>query len=142
VIVGIDPGERRVGVAVADPETRFARPLEVIDRQATDAVERITTIVQELDAEFIVVGRPTGLSGRSGPAVEAQQLFVKELSAALPVEVREFDERFTSVVADRGLRSAGVKDKDLKSRRDAVAAQILLQDYLDSTKPVAGEERS
>jgi putative holliday junction resolvase len=142
VIVGIDPGERRVGVAVADPETRFARPLEVIDRQATDAVGRITAIVQELEAEFIVVGRPTGLSGRSGPAVEAQQQFVAELSAALSVEVREFDERFTSVVADRGLRAAGVKAKDLKARRDAVAAQVLLQDYLDSTRPVAGEEKA
>jgi len=141
VIVGIDPGERRVGVAVADPETRFARPLEVIDRQATDAVGRISTIVQELDAEFIVVGRPTGLSGRSGPAVEAQQQFVAELAAALSVEVREFDERFTSVVADRGLRAAGVKAKHLKARRDAVAAQVLLQDYLDATKQVADEEK-
>ena len=142
MILGIDPGERRVGVAVADPETRFARPLEVIDRQEVDAVGRISAIVRELDAELIVVGRPTGLSGRSGPAVESQQQFVAELTAALPVEVREFDERFTSVVADRGLRAAGVKAKDLKSRRDAVAAQILLQDYLDATKPVAGEDRS
>ena len=141
MIVGIDPGERRVGVAVADPETRFARPLEVIDRQATDAVGRISMIVQELDAEFIVVGRPTGLSGRSGPAVEAQQQFVAELAAALSVEVREFDERFTSVVADRGLRAAGVKTKHLKARRDAVAAQVLLQDYLDATKQVADEEK-
>jgi putative Holliday junction resolvase len=141
VIVGIDPGERRVGVAVADPETRFARPLEVIDCQATDAVARISTIVQELDAVLIVVGRPTGLSGRSGPAVEAQQQFVAELSAALSVEVREFDERFTSVVADRGLRAAGVKAKHFKVRRDAVAAQVLLQDYLDATRPVAGEEK-
>ncbi len=141
MIVGIDPGERRIGVAVADPETRFARPLEVIDRQATDAVGRISMIVQELDAEFIVVGRPTGLSGRSGPAVEAQQQFVAELAAALSVEVREFDERFTSVVADRGLRAAGVKTKHLKARRDAVAAQVLLQDYLDATRPVAGEEQ-
>jgi len=141
VIVGIDPGERRVGVAVADPETRFARPLEVIDRLATDAVGRISMIVQELDAEFIVVGRPTALSGRSGPAVEAQQQFVAELAAALSVEVREFDERFTSVVADRGLRAAGVKTKHLKARRDAVAAQVLLQDYLDATKQVADEEK-
>jgi putative holliday junction resolvase len=142
VIVGIDPGERRVGVAVADPETRFARPLEVIDRKATDAVGRIAAIVKDLDAEFIVVGRPTGLSGRSGPAVESQQRFVAELVAALPVEVLEFDERFTSVVADRGLRSAGVKTRDLRSRRDAAAAQVLLQDYLDATKPVADEDQS
>ena len=61
MIVGIDPGERRVGVAVADLETRFARPLEVIDRQATDAVERITAIVQELEAE----------AHRGGPADRA-----------------------------------------------------------------------
>ena len=52
MILGIDPGERRVGVAVADPETRFARPLEVIDRKAIDAVGRISAIVRELDAEF------------------------------------------------------------------------------------------
>jgi putative holliday junction resolvase len=135
VIVGIDPGERRVGVAVADLETRFARPLEVIDRQEVDAVKRISAIVRELEAELVVVGRPTGLSGRPGPAVDVQREFVAELSDALAVEVREFDERFTSIVADRGLRSAGVKDRDLKSQRDAVAAQLMLQGYLNATKP-------
>jgi len=142
VIVGIDPGERRVGVAVADLATRFARPFEVIDRQEVDAVGRISAIVRELRAELVVVGRPTGLSGRAGPAVESQRDFVAEMTDALSVEVREFDERFTSVVADRGLRSAGVKAKDLKSRRDAVAAQVMLQDYLDATKPSIEEERA
>jgi len=142
VIIGIDPGERRVGVAVADLETRFARPHEVIDRQQVDAVGRISAIVEELGAGLVVVGRPTGLSGRSGPAVESQEEFVAELMGALSVEVREFDERFTSIVADRGLRSAGVKAKDLKSRRDAVAAQIMLQGYLDATKPSIEGERA
>ncbi|CAN5702259.1 Holliday junction resolvase RuvX [soil metagenome] len=142
MIVGIDPGERRVGVAVADLETRFARPLEVIDRREVDAFGRIAAIVQELGAELVVVGRPTGLSGRSGPAVESQREFVARLTEAVSIQVREFDERFTSVVADRGLRSAGVKDKDLKSRRDAVAAQIMLQDYLNATKPPIEGERA
>ncbi|HZK51076.1 MAG TPA: Holliday junction resolvase RuvX [Actinomycetota bacterium] len=142
MIIGIDPGERRVGVAVADLETRFARPHEVIDRQQVDAVGRISAIVEELGAGLVVVGRPTGLSGRSGPAVESQEEFVAELMGALSVEVREFDERFTSIVADRGLRSAGVKAKDLKSRRDAVAAQIMLQGYLDATKPSIEGERA
>jgi len=123
-----------VGVAVADLETRFARPLEVIDREETDAVERIIDIVRELDARGIVVGKPTGLSGRAGPAVEVQQEFVAALAAVSPVEVHEYDERFTSVLADRGLRSAGVKAKDLKALRDAVAAQVMLQGYLDSTR--------
>ena len=134
MIVGVDPGERRVGVAVADFETRFARPLEVIDRNETNAVERIIDIVRELDAHCIVVGKPTGLSGRAGPAVEVQQEFVAALVAVSPVEVREYDERFTSVLADRGLRAAGVKTKDLRALRDAVAAQVMLQDYLDSTR--------
>jgi len=142
VIVGIDPGERRVGVAVADLETRFARPLEVIDRRQVDAVGRISAIVREMGADLVVVGRPTGLSGRPGPAVESQRAFVAELRGAVAVEVREFDERFTSVVADRGLRSGGLKPKDLKSRRDAVAAQIMLQDYLDATKPSIEGERA
>lgn len=142
MIVGIDPGERRVGVAVADLATRFARPFEVIDRREVDAVKRISDIVGELGAELIVVGRPTGLSGRSGPAVESQRRFVAELTEAIAVEVQEFDERFTSVVADRELRSAGVKAKDLKSRRDAVAAQIMLQDYLEATKPSIDGERA
>ena len=122
-----------MGVAVADFETRFARPLEVIDRKETDAVERIIDIVREFEAHYIVVGKPTGLSGRAGPAVAVQQEFVEALTAASPVEVREYDERFTSVLADRGLRSAGVKAKDLKALRDAVAAQVMLQGYLDST---------
>jgi putative holliday junction resolvase len=142
VIVGIDPGERRVGVAVADLETRFARPLEVIDRREVDAVGRISAIVRETRADLVVVGRPTGLSGRPGPAVESQRTFVAELREVVSVEVREFDERFTSVVADRGLRSGGLKPKDLKSRRDAVAAQIMLQDYLDATKPSIEGERA
>lgn len=123
-----------MGVAVADLETRFARPVEVIDRKKTDAVERIIDIVREFDAHYVVVGKPTGLSGRAGPAVEVQQEFVNALTAASPVEVREYDERFTSVLADRGLRAAGVKAKDLRALRDAVAAQVMLQGYLDSTK--------
>jgi putative Holliday junction resolvase len=140
VIVGIDPGERRVGVAAADLETRFARPVEVIDRRSVDAVTRIIDLVQELGAELIVVGRPTGLSGDSGPAVAAQQEFVAELAGATSVEVREYDERFTSTVAERALRAAGKSTRDMKAQRDSVAAQVMLQDYLDATRPSENKE--
>jgi putative holliday junction resolvase len=140
VIVGIDPGERRVGVAAADLETRFARPVEVIDRRSVDAVKRIIDLVRELGADLIVVGRPTGLSGDSGPAVAAQQQFVAELIGATSVEVREYDERFTSTVAERALRAAGKNAKEMKAQRDSVAAQIMLQDYLDATRPSPNEE--
>jgi len=132
VIVGVDPGERRVGIAVADLETRFARPLEVIDTKVVDPVVRIVEIVNELDATKVVVGRPTDLKGRAGLAVQKQQVLVEALIGACEVEIVEHDERLTSVIADRALRAAGRSAKDARAFRDAVAAQVLLQDYLDS----------
>jgi putative Holliday junction resolvase len=133
MIVGIDPGERRIGVAVADLETRFARPYEVVDRQTQDAVGRILEIVTEVDARCVVVGRPVGLSGHSGPAVDRQVQFVDELRKRSPIEVREYDERFTTVVAEDAMRRAGLSAKRRKALRDAVAAQVMLQGYLDAT---------
>ena len=134
MIIGVDPGERRVGLAVADMETRFARPLEVIDTKVADPVARIIELIAELDAHKIVVGRPTDLKGNAGPAVEKQQLLVGALTAACDIEIVEHDERMTSVIADRQLRQAGKSAKDARSIRDAVAAQVLLQDYLDSNR--------
>lgn len=131
MILGVDPGERRVGIAVADDETRFARPLEVIDVRAVDPIARIAALVRELGAGIVVVGRPVGLSGRAGPAVEAQTAFVDALRAALDVHVVEYDERLTSVVAEQGLRAAGGGPSARKRIRDAVAAQVMLQGYID-----------
>ena len=130
MILGIDPGSKRVGVAAADLETRFARPVEVIDASTTDPLARIGDLVGELEAELVVVGRPVGLSGRAGPAVDEQQRFVVRLRASLSVPVEEFDERLTTTVADQGLRAAGGKRP--KGIRDAIAAQVMLQGYLDS----------
>jgi putative Holliday junction resolvase len=134
VIIGVDPGERRVGVAVADDETRFARPFEVIDTREADPATRIAEIALELSARAIVVGRPISLSGAAGPAVEKQQELVISLRAACDVDIVEYDERLTSVIADRALRESGKKAKEARGIRDAVAAQILLQGYLDSTR--------
>jgi putative Holliday junction resolvase len=133
-MLGIDPGERRIGVAIADLETRFARPLEVIDVKTTDAVLRIAEIVVEHDVEKIVIGRPVGLSGAAGAAVDRQQEFLAALRAASDVDIVEYDERLTTVMANQALRAAGRSTRDTKGIRDAVAAQILLQSYLDSTR--------
>ena len=133
MILGIDPGERRIGVAVADSETRFARPLEVIDTTRRDPIERIGELVRELQADVVVVGRPVSLSGREGPAVRNQQRLVARLKNAVSARITEFDERFTTVTADQGLQAAGGRAPARKARRDAVAAQVMLQSYLDST---------
>lgn len=132
MILGVDPGERRTGVAVADAETRWARPLEVIDSRERDPVERIAEIVTERAVDLVVVGRPVHLSGQSGSAVDTQQRFVSSLRAATSASIEEFDERLTSVAAGRRLREAGVPAKRQKDMKDAVAAQLMLQDYLDS----------
>ena len=131
MILGVDPGERRVGVAIADDETRFARPLEVIDVREMDPAARIAALVNELNVRMIVIGRPVGLSGRAGPAIEAQRGFVAAVRAAVAVEVVEYDERLTSVLAEQGLRAAGADRGARKRIKDALAAQVMLQGYLD-----------
>jgi putative Holliday junction resolvase len=132
VILGVDPGRRRVGIAVAAGETRLARPVEVVDASTTDVVARIAELVDELGADTVVVGRPVGMSGRPGPAVREQEEFLRSLRDAVHASVTEFDERLTTVVAERGLRAGGAGRTRGKELRDAVAAQVLLQDYLDS----------
>jgi putative Holliday junction resolvase len=134
MILGIDPGERRTGVAIADLETRFARPVEVIDSRDTDVIARIVILADEMGAERIVVGRPVNLKGEAGPAVVKQQELVAGLRRACDVEVVEYDERLTSVIADRALRDSGRSAKNARGIRDAVAAQVLLQTYMDSTR--------
>lgn len=133
MILGVDPGERRVGLAVADEGTRFARPLEVVDRRKEDPVERIAGLVGRLGVRTVVVGRPMGLSGRPGPAVVAQGELLHALRARVAVPVVEFDERLSSAVANRGLRAAGARARRRRALVDAVAAQVMLQGYLDAT---------
>jgi putative Holliday junction resolvase len=133
VILGIDVGTHRFGVAAAHEETRFAHPLEVIIVGDVDPVARVTELVSETNATKIVVGLPTGLSGSAGAAVDKQKEFVESLRATVEVEVVEYDERLTTVVANQGLRAAGGKREAQKGLRDAVAAQVMLQGYLDST---------
>jgi putative Holliday junction resolvase len=131
MILGIDPGERRIGVAVADDSTRFARPLEVIDATEADPVARIAELVRDLNARTVVIGRPTSLSGTPGPAVAAQERLVSRLRDELSIEVLEHDERLTSVLADQGLLAGGARRETRRALRDAVAAQVMLQSYLD-----------
>lgn len=133
-MLGIDYGSKRIGVAVADDETRFARPLEVIDVDQQDPIERVVELVEELAVRLIVVGKPLGLSGKEGPAVAAQSLFLSKLRDAVTVEVCEHDERLTTVTADRQMRAAGLKRDAQKQLRDAVAAQVMLQGYLDGSR--------
>jgi len=134
MILGIDPGLRRIGIAVADEETWFARPLEVIDVLAVEPLARIARLAAERGVTLVVVGVAVGLSGRRGAAAHSHEEFASELRSALEVEVVEYDERLTTVVAERRLRDAGASSRSRKGLRDAVAAQVMLQGYLDSAR--------
>jgi putative holliday junction resolvase len=134
MILGIDYGSHRIGVAIADHETRFARPLEVIDARKKDAVARLAELTNETGATLIVVGRPLSLSGGVGPAVESQSRFVAALRERLDVDVVEHDERLTTVLAEQGMRAGGAGRAVRRRKRDAVAAQMMLQGYLDSER--------
>ncbi|MGI8775254.1 MAG: Holliday junction resolvase RuvX [Actinomycetota bacterium] len=132
MILGVDPGERRVGLAVADLETRFARPLEVVDTRTTDPMARIKELVAELGVTGIVVGRPVTLAGGEGPAMDAHKTFVVGLRSAVEIDVDVYDERMTTVIAERALKDSGASAGRRKEIRDAVAAQVMLQGFLDS----------
>lgn len=134
MILGVDPGERRIGVAVADEETLFARPLEVIDARATDPVARLGELVAEHGATLVVVGKPLSLRGTEERAAQDAAPFVAALREALATEVVEHDERLTTVIAERSLRAGGAGREARKKVRDAVAASVMLQGYLDGRR--------
>ncbi len=134
VRLGVDIGAVRVGVAVSDPSGLMATPVETVPRDPAGAgdLERIAAIAAEHHAVEIVVGLPTSLAGRDGPAAKDARAYANALATRLvPVQVRLVDERLTTVSAIRELRRAGVRAKKGRSVVDQAAASIILQSALD-----------
>jgi putative Holliday junction resolvase len=138
-LLGVDPGSVRVGLAVSDPDRKIAFPLTTYQRRdaARDAAYFRQTVADERIVA-IVVGLPLHTDGREGAkAVEARE-FGSWLNATTGLAVTYFDERFTTVEAEKILWNAGLTHKQRKERRDRLAAQILLQAYLDTPPEAAG----
>jgi putative Holliday junction resolvase len=131
--MGLDPGERRVGVAVSDSDRIVATPREVIDRRRTDALERIRQLSHELGVEVIVVGLPVSLSGEEGPAAAEARAFGEQVMSTTGVDVVYWDERYTTTTAESALVAAGARRAQRREARDKVAAAVMLQGYLDRT---------
>ena len=129
-ILGIDPGERRVGVALSDPEGVIASPHSIV--AARVAVELIAKIADENDVRAIVVGLPLTLGGDEGAAANAARRLGAQIAEATGRNLVYWDERFTSVQAERALVAGGMKRKDRRATTDKVAAALLLQSYLDA----------
>jgi putative Holliday junction resolvase len=131
-ILGLDIGDRRIGVAMSDPIGILASPLCIIERTSDEqAVDVILKIVTERVVERIIVGLPRSMDGHIGPQAEKVQVFTEMLRqrTAVPIEYR--DERLTTVTAMRLKREASTRRLDRKTRYDAMAAAIILQEYLD-----------
>jgi putative Holliday junction resolvase len=132
-ILGLDVGERRIGVAVVDESVRVALPVAVVDRRELPAdLDAIARLVQEQGAEAVVVGLPISLNGSLGPQAQAVKAFAQELSDRLSLPIEYWDERLSSVEAQQRLASAGHRGRKAKAKRDAAAAAIVLQSYLDA----------
>ncbi len=131
--LGIDFGERRIGLALSDPEGRYALPLEVFERKNDrSAIHHVAALIESEGVELLVIGEPLRLDGSRGPAAERCARFAEKLSAVTGLPHRLIDESLTSVEAERRLRQGRKRRKGDTARVDALAAQILLQEALDS----------
>ena len=158
--LGIDLGERRVGVAVSDPDGIVATPYAVIDlraksgrsgkasRQASAQASsqalcrELQEIASEVDAEAVVVGMPLSLDGESGHAARSAEVQVAALSEALDIPVLTHDERFTTAIAERAMLEADLSRKRRKKSIDKSAAAVMLQSWLDAQSAAQSASRS
>jgi putative holliday junction resolvase len=132
-ILGVDPGERRIGLASADPETRIATPLVSVDaRNMEQAVARIVGEMRRLEVTQVVVGLPLRLDGSEGEAARRARRLAERLRVAGGVDAVLWDERLTSRAAGRVLREAGVRGAKQRKAVDPIAAALILQSYLDA----------
>lgn len=131
--LGIDLGSKRIGIAVSDRSGTIATPLMVLQRSGRVALDhqRIAALVAEEEAELVVVGMPWSMSGKAGPAAKGAAIEARQLGTVVGVPVETYDERLTTVSADRVLMEAGLNAQNRRKVVDKVAAAVMLQSWLD-----------
>jgi putative Holliday junction resolvase len=140
-LLALDVGDRRVGVAVSDAMGLIATPLTVLHRTSkAQDYERIAQLVREHDAEALIVGHPVNEDGSAGPQAQrveryatAMQDALKAQGLALPLIL--WDERMSTQQAEQAMIASGRRARERRERIDAVAAAVILQDYLDVQRP-------
>lgn len=137
-LLGLDLGERRIGVAVSDATGLVARPLETLDLRLTD-LDAIARLIDHHQVDGVVVGLPTTLSGGEGFQAARARAMAQKLEELISVPLVFWDERLTSAIADQILERRKRRPRD-KGERDAIAAAILLQSYLDTHRRVRDDQ--
>ncbi|MFO0891512.1 MAG: Holliday junction resolvase RuvX [Isosphaeraceae bacterium] len=135
-ILGLDFGLRRVGAAISDPGRSIASPLELYERRdPTQDARHYASLVREHDVRRIVIGLPVHTTGREGELAARAREWGAWLAGVTGLAVAYTDERYTSIEADNLMIQQGLKRQKRKALRDKLAAQILLQNYLDQGAP-------
>ena len=138
-LLGIDHGDRRIGLSISDELASFAHPYRTLQRD-TRVFHEIRQIVERERITGIVIGLPKNMDGTLGQSAAKAKAFGGELALVIPaINILFWDERLTTMEAQRALHAAGKNAKQSKKMIDQVAAQILLQSYLDSLRWAAGE---
>jgi len=144
-ILAVDWGERRIGLAVSDPQGIIATGLETVQVVSEPrAVARISEVAKEYEVERIVVGLPLLMSGERGEAAELASRFAELLAERSGLQVDTYDERLTSALSERRLREVGKRGSDKRGRVDQGAAIALLESYLQriQARPLDEEEQT
>ncbi len=129
--MGLDIGDRWIGVALSDPSAKLASPLTILKRSDDMAdMEAIVSIIKEHDVGLVVVGLPRMLDGSLGIQAQKVEAFTRQLQDRIDIPVEFRDERLTTVSARRLMRESGTK-KARRKRDDAIAAAVILQAFLD-----------
>lgn len=135
-IMGLDFGSKTVGVAISDPLLITAQGKEIIRREKEDKLRktlaRIEELIEENDVTEIVLGNPKNLNGTEGDRVEKTKAFMEMLERRTGLKVTLWDERLTTVAADKYMMEAGIRRENRKDFVDEIAAVFILQGYLDS----------
>ena len=133
-VLAVDFGSKRIGTAISDGLGISVRPVETIKRSSLERdISRLKFLVEDLEAEAVVVGLPLRMDGTAGDAAQSAMRFVERLKSKLDVAVFTQDERLTSYEAEQMMIERGFGREQRRARSDEFAAMIILQDYLSKT---------
>jgi len=132
-ILALDIGEKRVGIAVSDPDERVASPVCVLPANEVQSVAKsFRRVLDDWEPELLLCGLPVTLSGEEGPQAQRIRAFAADLSNRLAIPYEYADERLSSAEAKRSLREKGLAEKDMRGKVDMIAACLFLQSWLDA----------
>ena len=132
-VLAVDYGTRRVGLALSDPSRTLAGGLPTLDRKTAGPLpDAVARLAREHGAAEVIVGLPLNMDGSRGPRALEVERFADELRRRVPVPVRLWDERLSTVRAQRVLRESGVREREGRARVDRLSAVLILQNYLDA----------